>query len=159
MQLAQALAVAGPVLVVAKGKRECENLAAEMAARLELPDRMVSDELQADGLQRLDSRLERELYADVPMRELLKSRIVYHHAGLPPRVRNAVEEVIRVRFHSVRLCYDDLGRRCELSLFIRRRTVPGIARSAREGSACSIFARDAASVLEYCRPCWTTRDG
>ena len=98
VQLAQALAVAGPVLVVAKGKRECENLAAEMAARLELSDRMVSDELQADDLQRLDSRLERELYADVPMRELLKSRIVYHHAGLPPRVRNAVEEVIRVGF-------------------------------------------------------------
>ena len=98
VQLAQALAVAGPVLVVAKGKKECENLASEMAARLELTDRMPSEEFETDGVQRLDSRLERELYAAVPMRELLKSRVVYHHAGLPPRVRNAVEEVIRGGF-------------------------------------------------------------
>ena len=98
VQLTQALAVAGPVLVVAKGKKECENLAREMAARLEPADRMSSDEFQADGVQRLDSRLERELYAEVPMRVLVKSRVVYHHAGLPPRVRNAVEEAIRGGF-------------------------------------------------------------
>ena len=95
VQLVQALAVAGPVLVVAKGKRECENLATEMAARLGPPDRLLSPALQADNLQRLDSRLERELYAEVPMRALVRSRIVYHHAGLPPSVRNAVEEAIR----------------------------------------------------------------
>lgn len=98
VQLTQALAVAGPVLVVAKGKKECENLAKEMAARLELDDRMSLDEFQTDDVQRLDSRLERELYAEVPMRELIKARIVYHHAGLPPRVRIAVEEAIRGGF-------------------------------------------------------------
>ena len=98
VQLAQALAVAGPVLVVAKGKKECENLAREMAARIEPGDRMPSDQFEADDVQRLDSRLERELYADVPMRDFLNSRVVYHHAGLPPRVRTAVEDVIRGGF-------------------------------------------------------------
>ena len=98
VQLTQALAVAGPVLVVAKGKKECENLAKEMAARLELGDRMPPEEFQADDVQRLDSRLERELYSEVLMRELIKARVVYHHAGLPPRVRNAVEEAIRRGF-------------------------------------------------------------
>ena len=95
VQLAERLAAAGSVLVVAKGKRECENLAVEMAARLELSDRMPTSEFQEDDMQRLDSRLERELYADVPMRQLIRLRIAYHHAGLPPRVRSAVEEVVR----------------------------------------------------------------
>ena len=98
VQLTQALAVAGPVLVVAKGKKECETLAGEMAARLEPRDRMPPEEFQLDDIQRLDSRLERELYTAVPMRELVKARVVYHHAGLPPRVRNAVEEAIREGF-------------------------------------------------------------
>ena len=95
VQLAHALAVAGPVLVVAKGKRECENLAQEMTELLGPFDEMNSLELESDVVQRLDSRLERELYANVSMRNLLKLRVVYHHAGLPPRVRNAVEEAIR----------------------------------------------------------------
>ena len=95
VQLAQALAVAGPVLVVAKGKRECEHLAKEMAAILRSGDEMAPGELESDVVQRLDSRLERELYTDVPMRAFLKARVVYHHAGLPPRVRIAVEEAIR----------------------------------------------------------------
>ena len=95
VQLAHALAVAGPVLVVAKGKKECENLAKEMAMQLRSDDEMTFEELVSDVIQRLDSRLERELYTDVPMRNLLKMRIVYHHAGLPPRVRNAVEEAIK----------------------------------------------------------------
>lgn len=98
VQLAEALAVAGPVLVVAKGKRECENLATEMAARIETSDRLTAEESAADEVQRLDSRLERELYRDVPMRALLRSGIVYHHAGLPPRVRTAVEEAIRAGY-------------------------------------------------------------
>ena len=98
VQLAQALAVAGPVLVVAKGKKECENLAKEMAVRLEPDDEMPPDEFRTDTVQRLDSRLERELYAEVPMRELVKSRVAYHHAGLPPRVRIAVEDAIRGGF-------------------------------------------------------------
>ena len=98
VQLAEALAAAGPVLVVAKGKRECENLATEMAARTETSGRLAAEECAAEAVQRLDSRLERELYPEVPMRALLKWGIVYHHAGLPPRVRTAVEEAIRAGY-------------------------------------------------------------
>ena len=94
-QLAHALSVAGPVLVVAKGKKECENLARAMTKRLDASEGMNTDAFQSEVVQRLDSRLERELYTDVPMRGLLRSRVVYHHAGLPPRVRTAVEEAIR----------------------------------------------------------------
>ena len=98
VQLVEALALAGPVLVVAKGKRECETLAALMAERVEATESLAAEEWAADEVQRLDSRLERELYAEVPMRALLRSRTVYHHAGLPPRVRMAVEEAIRAGF-------------------------------------------------------------
>ena len=97
-QLAKALAIAGPVLIVAKGKKECENLAKEMADRVEITGRLSAEEMNADEVQRLDSRLERELYPEVPMRELLRSGIAYHHAGLPPRVRGAVEDAIRAGF-------------------------------------------------------------
>ena len=95
VQLAHALAVAGPVLVVAKGKKECEHLARVMTKRIDSNDCMTAEELETEVVQRLDSRLERELYADVPMRDFVKARVVYHHAGLPPRVRIAVEEAIR----------------------------------------------------------------
>ena len=98
VQLAQALAVAGPVLIVSKGKRECEDLARTLAEREAESEELSHGELGADEVQRLDSRLERELYPDVPMRKLLRSRVVYHHAGLPPRVRVAVEEAIRAGF-------------------------------------------------------------
>lgn len=94
-QLAHALAVAGPVLVVAKGKKECEHLARAMIKRLDTSEGIATEEFATEVIQRLDSRLERELYTDVPMREFVKSRVVYHHAGLPPRVRIAVEEAIR----------------------------------------------------------------
>ncbi|MCY3814372.1 MAG: DEAD/DEAH box helicase [Gammaproteobacteria bacterium] len=95
VQLAEALSVAGPVLIVAKGKKECENLARALAERVQASDQLSPDELRSDAIQRLDSRLERELYAEVPMRELLRSSVVYHHAGLPPRVRVAVEDAVR----------------------------------------------------------------
>src|SRR5262249_34936864 len=58
---------------------------------------LTEAEQASDIVRRLDSRLSREMYSDVPMRALLKHRIAYHHAGLPPRVRIAVEEAIRAR--------------------------------------------------------------
>ena len=97
-QLAEAIGVAGPVLVVAKGKKECENLAREMQKRLnagQAASSMSDEEFRSDVVQRLDSRLEREMYPDVPMRAFLRDRVAYHHAGLPPRVRVAVEDAIR----------------------------------------------------------------
>lgn len=97
-QLAAHLAPAGPVLVVSKGKGECEQLARAMLAWLRESGELRplwDSERNAEEVQRLDSRLEREMYSDVPMRELIRYRIAYHHAGLPPRVRIAVEDAIR----------------------------------------------------------------
>jgi len=97
-QLAEQLCQAGPVLVVAKGKGECEALALTMKKWLEDHGRLKdlsNEESQSAEIQRLDSRLEREMYAAVEMRELLPHRIAYHHAGLPPRVRMSVEDAIR----------------------------------------------------------------
>ena len=96
VELAQVLFRAGPVLVVAKGKRESEKLAAELRELLRKPAADELPELSThEVVQRLDSRLEREMYGTVAMRDLLRYRIAYHHAGLPPRVRFAVEEAIR----------------------------------------------------------------
>ncbi|MCY0870879.1 MAG: DEAD/DEAH box helicase, partial [Firmicutes bacterium] len=98
VQLAEAEAVRGPVLVVASGKKTCEKLAKEMLNLLKdlrKENILSEDEQNSPPIQRLDSRLEREMYSTVGMREFLKYRIAYHHAGLPPRVRVAVEDAIR----------------------------------------------------------------
>jgi replicative superfamily II helicase len=98
IEVAHAFSKVGPVLVVAKGKGECEHLAKNTRDWLEKRGALKSlsrDEVSSDAIKRLDSRLEREMYESVPMRKLLKHRIAYHHAGLPPRVRQAVESAIR----------------------------------------------------------------
>lgn len=98
LQLASVMANAGPVLIVAKGKGTTETLAKKMKDYLvhsENADPMSQNELGSEEIQRLDSRLEREMYQSVAMRELLQYRIAYHHAGLPPRVRISVEDTIR----------------------------------------------------------------
>lgn len=98
VQLAQSIFIEGPILVVAKGKKECEALANEMLVYLRKKEKiknLTEDELNSDIFNRLDSRLEREMYPAVPMRELINNRIAYHHAGLPPRVRIALEDAIR----------------------------------------------------------------
>jgi len=96
VQLAHSLGVAGPVLVVVNGKRTCEKFAKLMMQWVirhgqNVPLAEASEEI----LGRLDSRLERELYAEVPMREMVGHGVAYHHAGLPPRVRTALEDAIR----------------------------------------------------------------
>ncbi|WP_437578349.1 DEAD/DEAH box helicase [Sorangium sp. So ce887] len=100
VQLADRINAAGPVLIVASGKKECEKIAAmlvEWKREHGTLRSLSAAELASDHIARLDSRLEREMYANVSMRSLLKHRIAYHHAGLPPRVRIAVEEAIRMR--------------------------------------------------------------
>ncbi len=98
IQLVDNVQNSGPVLVVAKGKKECENLANGMQKWLLENSRLktlTSIEENSAEFNRLDSRLEREMYPGVAMRSLLRNRIAYHHAGLPPRVRIAVEDAIR----------------------------------------------------------------
>jgi superfamily II DNA/RNA helicase len=94
-ELSRWMATAGQVLVVAKGKKETENIAAEICAQLEKTGNQPRGVDGDEALARLDSRLEREMYAAVPMRQFVQYGVVYHHAGLPPRVRRAVEAAIR----------------------------------------------------------------
>lgn len=96
VQLAERLGSGGPVLVVAKGQKTAENLASELRLRLEAggAQQLSSEVLETEEMLRLDSRLEREMYAGVELRDLAKWGIAYHHAGMPPRVREAVEDAI-----------------------------------------------------------------
>lgn len=98
IQLAAFLRNAGPVLVVAKGKKECENLATKAREWLRAKESlgaMSHEDIESDSYLAVDAHLEREMYKDVPLRKLLQSRIAYHHAGLPPSVRRGVESLIR----------------------------------------------------------------
>ena len=97
VQLVHALGTSGSVLIVAKGKRECETLAGKMRdwLRASKVTERTDEEAARAELRRLDSRLERELYESVELRSFLKWRVAYHHAGLPPRIRAAVEEAVR----------------------------------------------------------------
>ncbi|HEY4277840.1 MAG TPA: DEAD/DEAH box helicase [Conexibacter sp.] len=99
-QLAAVLGATGPVLVVAKGKKTAENLAEAFVRALpgDADCRLDNEALESPVIQRLDSRLEREMYAHVPLRNFLKAGVAYHHAGLPPRVREAVEAAISARY-------------------------------------------------------------
>ncbi|MBZ5532163.1 MAG: DEAD/DEAH box helicase [Acidobacteriia bacterium] len=94
IQLAAAVRKAGPVLVVAKGKGECEILA-DAALNWLKENNILKQNEPSETLERLDSRLEREMYPDVLLRSLVANRIAYHHAGLPPRVRLSLETAIR----------------------------------------------------------------
>jgi superfamily II DNA/RNA helicase len=98
IQLAEKIGHSGPILIVSKGKKGSEKLAKKMFLKLkELNNlkELSKEEFESDTFQRLDSRLEREMYSAIEMRNLIKYRIVYHHAGLPPRVRQSVEAAIR----------------------------------------------------------------
>jgi hypothetical protein len=97
IQLAAHISIAGPVLVVAEGQGTAESLARRLRDRLAAdaePDVLSEDEQAGDVIQRLDARLEREMYSEVELRDLLRYRVAYHHAGLPPRVREALEAAI-----------------------------------------------------------------
>ena len=94
VQLAASVAKAGSVLVVAKGKGECETLATTLLGWLR-ENHGLEPSHRNETLERLDSRLEREMYPDVELRKLAANRIAYHHAGLPPRVRIALEAAIK----------------------------------------------------------------
>jgi superfamily II DNA/RNA helicase len=96
VQLAHRLHVAGSVLVVARGQKTAETIAEKLRAALnaEGHPELTPEQRASPTLQRLDSRLEREMYASVQMRDLVRHGVAYHHAGLPPRVREALEAAI-----------------------------------------------------------------
>ena len=98
--LANKLSKNGIVLILASSRSKAEIIASEIAFLRKSNGYLNStkDEL---CVERLDARLERELYAEVPLREYFPQGVVYHHGGLPNRVRAAVEQVISERRASV----------------------------------------------------------
>ncbi|HWO16632.1 MAG TPA: DEAD/DEAH box helicase [Solirubrobacterales bacterium] len=98
VQLAERIATAGPLLIISEGKATAESVAAALQERLRDSEGhrpLSEEELARPVARRLDSRLEREMYAEVPLRGMIRDGIAYHHAGLPPRVREAVEQAIK----------------------------------------------------------------
>ncbi|HEY2642138.1 MAG TPA: helicase-related protein, partial [Galbitalea sp.] len=96
VQLAHRLHAAGPVLVVARGQRTAETIAEKLRTLLKAEGHpeLTPEQRSSPTLQRLDARLEREMYGSVQMRDLIRHGVAYHHAGLPPRVREALEAAI-----------------------------------------------------------------
>lgn len=87
--LAIRLATSGIVLVLTMSPGEAEKVASAIAMR-----RAEQKAPRGIAFTRLDARIERELYPEAPLRELIRNRVAYHHAELPPRVRVALEELI-----------------------------------------------------------------
>ncbi|MBS1844560.1 MAG: DEAD/DEAH box helicase [Actinobacteria bacterium] len=100
-QLAERIGPGGPVLLIAEGPGRAETVAKTLRDRLEAAAEsslLSEEELASPTMERLDSRLEREMYAAVPLRKMVRHRVAYHHAGLPPRVREALEDAIKEGF-------------------------------------------------------------
>lgn len=94
-QLALTVSKSGIVLVLVSSKAKAEELAHLVTAIRKngyYREANISNEYL---LERLDARLERELYADIPLREHIKYGVAYHHGGLPSRVRVSIEDAIK----------------------------------------------------------------
>jgi superfamily II DNA/RNA helicase len=89
--LANRLAEHGIVLVLTTSPGAAEKIAEEVS-KLRDPSGQLSD----TG-DRLDARVERELYPGAPLRNQLRKRVVYHNAELPPRVRLSIEQCVADR--------------------------------------------------------------
>lgn len=88
-QVAQRLSRNGIVLVLCMSPTRAERLA-ELIADLREEPQSQSDAVS----ERLDARIERELFPTSPLRTIYSKRVVFHHAQLPPRIRIAVEQAI-----------------------------------------------------------------
>jgi superfamily II DNA/RNA helicase len=95
--LAERLANSGVVLVLCMTVSLAEEIANEIGKlRGASAPRASSDD--TNGIvERLDAKIERELFPESPLRELLSKRVAFHHAQLPPNVRIALEEAITGR--------------------------------------------------------------
>ncbi|MFC1974143.1 DEAD/DEAH box helicase [Chloroflexota bacterium] len=90
--LIERLSKSGIVLALFTSVSKAEKMAERIAS--------FRDDLQkVDDFvgERLDARIERELYAESPLRKLYRKRVAYHHAQLPPRIRVALEQAITER--------------------------------------------------------------
>ena len=92
VELAIRLSLQGVVLLLTTSTGKAEKLANQIALL-----RQDAQPPKDAAIERLDSRIERELYAECPLRRLIKTRVAYHHSKLPPRVRSALEECIERR--------------------------------------------------------------
>ena len=88
--LAITLSTSGIVLVLCTTVRMCEDLA-DCIYNLRSGTRETES---SEELERLDAKIERELYPESPLRNHLKRKVAYHHAQLPPSVRISLENVI-----------------------------------------------------------------
>jgi hypothetical protein len=91
-QLALKLSVSGVVLVLTTSPARAELLAEAIAKA-----RAIAEANAPEVAERVDARIERELYPTCILRELYKKRVAFHHARLPPRVRLAIEQAISTR--------------------------------------------------------------
>jgi superfamily II DNA/RNA helicase len=101
--LANRLAERGIVLVLTTSPAAAERIAGAVA-KLREPSGQIGE-----VGERLDARIERELYPDAPLREQLRKRVVYHHAQLPPRVRLSIEHCVAERQADVVCATTTLG--------------------------------------------------
>jgi hypothetical protein len=90
--LANHLAKSGIVLVLCSSPAVAEEVAGYVG---ELRSESQDDEDEVS--ERLDAWIERELYPESELRALYQKRVVFHHAQMPPRVRQGLEEAIRER--------------------------------------------------------------
>lgn len=95
-RLAIYLSNSGIVLVLCTTVKMCEDLAERI---YEIRSKLNSDaELDNEqDIERLDAKIERELYPESSLRKHIKRRVAYHHAQLPPSVRISVEEIISAK--------------------------------------------------------------
>ena len=92
-QLADRLSSSGVVLLLCMSPGRAETLAQAIAdlRKRELPS--PKDRVS----ERLDARIERELFPASPLRSRYRKRVIFHHAQLPPRIRSAIERAIAER--------------------------------------------------------------
>lgn len=92
--LADALSRTGVVLVLCMSPGNAEKVALELERIRSTVD---AGQPLPERLERVDARVERELFPEASLRRLLKRKVAYHHAQLPPRVRLALEDAIAAK--------------------------------------------------------------
>ncbi|UFP99736.1 DEAD/DEAH box helicase [Pseudomonas fitomaticsae] len=95
-RLAMNLSTSGIVLVLCTTVRLCEDLAERI---FQMRSKLVnySEYDGGEDIERLDAKIERELYPESSLRNHIKRKVAYHHAQLPPSVRISLEDIISAK--------------------------------------------------------------